>query len=179
MARKPSRGSPWLVCAALLGVAGCQEQEQIRSYTVSKEPLPRMLAVMVPRERDVWFFKLMGPEQAVGEQVKVFDHFVELIRFTEKEREPIKWTVPEGWRQLPAAGGRYATLRLEGKGSPLEITVTQLPPGAKDPRTNIDRWRGQLGLDPIDDVELKKLVGNVKVDGVKGTRVDFVGKALR
>src|SRR5579885_94712 len=40
MAWKPTfacRGY-WLICAAL-AVAGCQEQEQIRSYDVPKEPL--------------------------------------------------------------------------------------------------------------------------------------------
>ena len=184
MAWKPARGNLWILCAALLVLAGCQEQEQIRSYDVTKasfdsaEPETlRMLAVMTPREDTVWFFKLMGPERAVGEQVQTFDRFLGSVRFTDQDRKPIKWTTPEGWQKLPGAVGRYATLRLEGKGPALEITITQLPPGAKDPRTNIDRWRGQLGLGPIGDAELKKLVGNRKVDGVESTRVDFVGQA--
>jgi hypothetical protein len=183
MARKRSRNL-WILCAALLVLAGCYEQEQIRSYDVKKETFDgdepnaqRLLAVMVPRPDTVWFFKLMGAEQAVGEQIQTFDRFLETVRFTDHERKPIQWTVPESWRQLPGMVGRYATLRREGKGPALEITVTQLPPGAKDPRNNIDRWRGQLGLGPIGEAELKKLVGNVKVDGVEGTRVDFIGQA--
>jgi hypothetical protein len=182
MARNRSRDKLCILCAALLALAGCQEQEQIRSYDVKKESFDaadsaaqRMLAVMVPREENVWFFKLMGAEQAVGEQVQTFDRFLTSVRFTDRERKPIQWTAPEGWRELPGGVGRHATLRREGKGPALEITITQLPPAARDARSNIDRWRGQLGLGPIGDAELKKLVGNVKVDGVEGTRVDFTG----
>lgn len=188
MAWKPifAGRSFWLVGVVLV-LAGCQEQEQIRSYDVPKEPpsivaaaeKQRMLAVMVPREKDVWFFKLMGPEQAVAEAAPTFDRFVESVRFTDQEREPIRWTVPDGWKQTLGADVLYARLRKEGDASTPEITITKLPPGAKDPRANIDRWRGQLGLGPIDEDALQKLVGNVKVDGVASTRVDFVGGASK
>ena len=187
MAWKPTlaRRSFWLVCA-VLALSGCGEQEQIRSYDVPKEPpslgavkeKQRLLAVMVPREEQVWFFKLMGPEQAVADAVPAFDRFVGSVRFTDKQREPIQWTVPEGWKEMPSGGVLYARLRKEGDGSAPEITITKLPAGAagaKDPRANIDRWRGQVGLGPIDEAELRKLVGNIKVDGVEGTRVDFTG----
>jgi hypothetical protein len=188
MAWKPTlacRGS-WLICAVLF-LAGCQEQEQIRSYDVPKEApaigaaaeKQRMLAVMAPREKEVWFFKLMGPEQAVAEAAPAFDRFVESIRFTNQEREPIRWTVPDGWKQIPGADVLYARLRKAGDDSAPQITITKLPPGAKEPRANIDRWRGQLGLGPIDDDALQKLVGNVKVDGVSATRVDFTGGAKK
>lgn len=172
----------WLVCAAL-ALAGCQEQEQIRSYDVPKEASTvaatteskRLLAVMVPREKEVWFFKLMGTEHAVADTALAFDRFLESVRFTDKEHEPIQWKIPDGWKETAGAGELYARLRKEGDESAPVITVTKLPPGAKDPRANIDRWRGQLGLRPIDEEALQKLVGNVKVDGVPSTRVDFVG----
>ncbi len=176
----------WFVCAALV-LSGCQEQEQIRSYDVPKETFSvaapaekqRLLAVMVPREKEVWFFKLMGPEKAVGENVQTFDRFIESLRFQGKEGEAVSWTKPDGWKRIAEGGELYARLRQEEKEPALEITITKLPPGAKDPRANIDRWRGQLGLGPIDDADLKKLVGNIKVDGVEATRVDFVGRAKK
>ncbi|HTU91606.1 MAG TPA: hypothetical protein VMF69_16100 [Gemmataceae bacterium] len=183
MAWKPTlapRGF-WLLCA-ILAMAGCQEQEQIRSYDVPKEPgisaVPRerqrLLAVMVPRPKHVWFFKLMGTEQAVADVAPAFDRFLDSVRFTDEEREPIQWTLPDGWKQTPGVGELYARLHKENDGAAPEITISQFPPKAGEPRPNIDRWRGQLGLGPIDEDELNKLVGNVKVDGVRGTRVDFV-----
>lgn len=176
------RRSYWLGCI-VLALVGCQEQEQIRSYDVQKEPLAvgaptekqRLLAVMVAREKHVWFFKLMGTEQDVAEVIPAFDRFLDSVRFTDQEREPIQWANPDGWKQTQGAGELYARLRKEEDGSAPEITISQFPPKAKDPRANIDRWRGQLGLGPIGEDDLKKLVGNVKVDGNPGSRVDFVG----
>jgi hypothetical protein len=175
-----------IICAGLVGT-GCQEQEQIRSYDVPKESVAggaaverqRLLAVMVPREQHVWFFKLMGAEQAVSEATPAFDRFLASVHFTDQEREPIQWTVPEGWKSIPGAGELYGRLRQEEKEPALDITITRLPPGAKDPRANINRWRGQLGLGLLSEDELKKLIGNVKVDGVEGTRVDFTGGARK
>lgn len=176
----------WIVCVSLVAV-GCQEQEQIRSYDVPKEAVvvgaaverQRLLAVMVPREQHVWFFKLMGPGQAVSEAAPAFDRFLDSVHFTDQEREPVQWNVPEGWKSIPGAGEVYGRLRQEGKEPALEITITRLPPGAKDPRANINRWRGQLGLGPIGEDEVKKLIGNAKVDGIEGTRVDFTGGARK
>src|SRR5262249_36240838 len=158
MAWKPSlpRYGLLLICAALV-LAGCQEQEQIRSYDVPKDSLvataptekQRLVAVMVPRDKHVWFFKVMGTESALAEVVPACVRFFDCVRCTNEEREPIRWTVPEGWKQTPGAGELYARLRKEGDGSAPEITVNRFPPKAGEPRPNIDRWRGQLGLGPI------------------------------
>ncbi len=74
MTRNPSvsRRSLWIFCAALFVLVGCHEQEQIHSYLAPKESLPeppqtRMLAVMVPRDNDVWFFKFLGRKKEVTE----------------------------------------------------------------------------------------------------------------
>jgi hypothetical protein len=183
--RRTSRAL-WLIWAALF-LSGCQEQEMIRSYTVSKESFDfgpsaakqRMLAVMVPQEKEVWFFKLMGPEQAVGEQVTAFDRFVDSVRFTKDDKEPLKFSVPDGWKKLAGDELFYARVRQEGKELPLEITISKLPKRVNYAQSNIDRWRGQLGLGPISDIDLNKLVGNIKVDDVESTRVDFVGKSKK
>lgn len=175
MAWKPTlahRGF-WLVCAALV-LAGCQEPEQIREYTVPKEPPVRLLAVMLPREDRTWFFKLMGPEAEVAKHVKTFDAFVSSVHFAQGGKP--EWTVPEEWSEEHTDQRFEAVIRFAGKGMPLPITITQLGgPQAKDVRANLNRWRGQLGLDEISDDELRKLEGNIKVDGQAATRVDFTG----
>jgi hypothetical protein len=178
MVRKPTCGL--LLCLALLCLAGCREQEQIRSYTAPREtvpeqPLTRMLAVMVPRDREVWFFKFDGPQETVTKHAADFDTLIHSVRFTDKAEEPITWTTPEGWRRLPGGALRFATLRLGPKGEGLEITISRLGPEASDVRQNVDRWRGQLGLPPLKDDEFQKVKDNIKVDGVPATRVDLVG----
>jgi hypothetical protein len=168
-----------MVCAALLVLAGCQEQEQIRRYTAPKESMPepdrvRMLAVMVPRGQDVWFFKFVGPKRAITDHEADFDALIRSVRFLERGEAPVTWTTPEGWSQQPAAGLRYATLRFGPKENRLEITISKLGPEAGNVRQNIDRWRGQLNLPPLDDAEYQKLLDNIEVDGTKATRVDLV-----
>ena len=166
----------WIACAGLL-LAGCQEQEQIHEYTVPKEPPPRLLAVMVPRTNVTWFFKLMGPAPEVAKHVQAFDAFVASVRFPDPGKGSIVWTVPNDWDEEHSDERFYAVLRFAGNGVPLPITVTPLGgPQARNVRANLDRWRvNQLGLDKISDAELKKLDGNIRVDGVKATRVDFTG----
>jgi hypothetical protein len=41
----------------------------------------RLLAVMVPRGKRVWFFKMVGPAAAVAQQKTAFDTFVQSVRF--------------------------------------------------------------------------------------------------
>ncbi len=163
----------WLISAALV-LAGCQEQEQIHEYTVPKEPPMRLLAVMVPREDSTWYFKLMGPATDVSKHIQAFDTFVGSVRFPKNGK--IEWTVPEEWSEEHGDKRFEAVIRFAGKGMPLPITITQLGgPQAKDVRANLNRWRNQLGLDEIGEDELRKLQGNIKVDGITATRVDFTG----
>jgi len=44
-------------------------------------PKVRMLAAIIDRGRQVWFFKLMGPDTVVGPQKEKFDAFIRSIRF--------------------------------------------------------------------------------------------------
>jgi len=45
------------------------------------QPAPRMLGVMLPRGEQTWFFKLMGPADAVEKQKSAFEAFVKSVRF--------------------------------------------------------------------------------------------------
>ncbi len=45
----------------------------------------RILAVMVPREKTTWFFKMRGPADLVGRQKSAFEAFVGSVRFTGSE----------------------------------------------------------------------------------------------
>jgi hypothetical protein len=180
MAWKPSGGRRLILCLALLTLAGCREQEQIRHYLAPKEsqpepPATRMLAVMVPHGKDVWFFKFVGSKKEVSEHEADFDDFIRSIRFKDQEEVPLTWINPPGWRRQTGPRPRYATLRRGPKDKGLEITITKFDDKASDVRQNVDRWRGQLGLGALQDEEFHKLVNNSEVDGVKATRVDLVG----
>lgn len=61
----------------------------------------------------------------------------------------ISWSLPTGWKQIPGSQMRVATLvPPEGKGK-AELSIVQLSGEAGGDLANINRWRGQLGLEPV------------------------------
>ncbi len=167
----------WFVLSfALLGtVAGCQTEDDVRAYTVPKSPrtqaagadqsnhagqgVPsRMLAAVIPKPGQSWFFKLVGPEDSIA---GLREPFLELIRSIRMEAGdgPPQWEMPQGWSQQPGSGMRYATVRPLPDEPTIELTVIPLPTAsgseAEYVLSNINRWRDQLGLSPIGAAELE------------------------
>jgi hypothetical protein len=159
---------------AAVVMAGCQQADEIRRYQVPKTTA-RLLGAIIPHGERTWFLKLVGPVEEIKGQEEAFYQFLRSIRFTDQAKEPIRWTVPEGWQQEQGAGLRYATFHLGRKDQPLELTVTTLGGESSNVLANVNRWRGQLGLAPITEAELAEGTKQVKFDGMTATVVDLVG----
>jgi hypothetical protein len=74
---------------------------------------------------------------------------------------PIHWTLPKGWTETPGSGMRFATINPPGPGK-IELSVVCLPGAAGGELANVNRWRGQIGLDPLDDKALAAARQTVK-----------------
>lgn len=59
--------------------------------------------------------------------------------------------VPEGWSDVGVSGMRLASLKV---GSASECYIIRLSGDGGGLAGNVNRWRGQLGLEPIGDAEL-------------------------
>jgi hypothetical protein len=75
----------------------------------------------------------------------------------------LRWTLPRGWSEGDGAGGgvRFATLKPPVAGR-VEVSVTVLPGAAGGELANVNRWRGQIGLPPVDERGLaaaRKIIG--------------------
>lgn len=68
----------------------------------------------------------------------------------------LKWTLPAGWTQDAGSGMRYATIKAPTPGK-LDISVVVLPGAAGGELANVNRWRGQLGLAPVEESALAAL----------------------
>jgi hypothetical protein len=64
---------------------------------------------------------------------------------------PIKYETPEGWSDIGGSGMRVAAFEVED----VSITVIPLPGAAGTLLGNINRWRGQVGLDPTTEEALE------------------------
>ncbi len=65
----------------------------------------------------------------------------------------LRWTLPKGWTQAGASAMRYATLKASVPGK-VDVSVVVLPGPAGGELANVNRWRGQIGLPPIDEAAL-------------------------
>jgi hypothetical protein len=97
-----------------------------------------------------------------------------------KAAEPsLKYSRPDSWVEAPdLAGGvvrMAAAFRVTESGKTVEITVTPLGGDAGGLLANVNRWRGQVKLGPIDDTQLRKDVQAVTVAGQPASYVDLLG----
>jgi hypothetical protein len=91
--------------------------------------------------------------------------------------ERVDWTLPEGWRQLPGSGMRFATLLVEPGDNSLELKVTPLAPAAGDALANVNRWSEQIGLERIDAKQLPSVMREIQIAGRDAQLVNLVGVA--
>jgi len=92
----------------------------------------------------------------------------------------LAWKLPAGWTDEAGSGMRYATIKPTTP--KVDVSVIVLPGPAGGELANVNRWRGQLGLQPIDEAAmngsrkpLKAPAGEISVydfsDGQKKNRL--------
>lgn len=86
--------------------------------------------------------------------------------------QALQYAVPDGWTQIPPAQFRDPNFIIDGiEGS--EVYVTELP-GGGGLVANVNRWRGQLGLDALAPEEVTART-HLDFLGGHGVLVDFSG----
>lgn len=137
-----------LVSAGLF-LTGCQ-QEEITVYRVPKVP-PGAGATADPHAAPVSPHASSRPHAHWGE-------------------------LPAGWSESPAAGSRAATFAIAGKdGQRAEAAVIAFPGMGGTDLQFVNLWREQLGLGPLTDEELPKLVQAATIAGADGKLFDITG----
>jgi hypothetical protein len=161
-----------LVFGALAILAGgCRKPEEVRHYQAPKDPMWRMVAAIVPAANETWFFKVVAPPRRLSASMDEFTGFIRSLKIAES----VTWTLPPGWTAESGSGERRSTLRF-GKDDPrLEVSVVRLPADAGGVLQNVNRWRGQLGLDSIGEAALASQSTPLEVSGAKVILVDLQG----
>jgi hypothetical protein len=92
----------------------------------------------------------------------------------------VKWEVPDGWKSVPPAMMRYASFEADvSSAGKAEISVVTLPGQAGGDLQNVNRWRGQIGVTPVSDSDLKSLVTPLKAKDSEFQTVDMAGPTER
>jgi hypothetical protein len=141
------------------------------------KPANRLLAAIIPHEGKVWFIKFTAPDSVAAAQKANFDAFVHSVQFaTERPADSLagapptqqpstppagehgmgtfrlaSWKTPDDWTEQPGANAmRVTSFRVGAGPDNAEVIVSRIPHGnAGSFLDNINRWRGQVGLEPI------------------------------
>jgi hypothetical protein len=91
----------------------------------------------------------------------------------------LKYTKPDGWVEAPdLANGMIrmaAAFRITDGGKTAQITVIPLGGDAGGLLANVNRWRGQIKLGPIDEGQLRKDIRPVEVAGKPASYIELLG----
>lgn len=87
----------------------------------------------------------------------------------------IAWDLPKGWTEARAGGMRLATLKPPATGK-IDVSVIVLPGTAGGELANVNRWRGQIGLPPVDETARAQMRKEVKSKAGSISLYDFAGQ---
>ena len=155
----------------------------------------RMVGVIANHDADAWFFKMRG-NSAVTSAEK--SHFMEWVRSVkpgaaapQSPSSPaapaaggdgsLAWQVPSGWVLQPSASSmRYATFSISGAdGAKGELAVTHFPGNVGGDLENVNRWRTQVSLPPVDQAGMAALVTTVQAGPKTISIIDVTGAQSR
>ncbi len=152
----------------MISLVGCDRDPMIRVYEVevrkpNQQPTTsttaqagpkRMVGAIVPLGTQSIFLKLMGEPDVTVEYLDEVESVATSLKLDASGN--IEFDTPEGWTRGPGSSFAVATLSPpDMTGLDGAMTVTPLSkPGSGDEwlasvQSNLDRWRGQLGLPPV------------------------------
>jgi hypothetical protein len=92
---------------------------------------------------------------------------------------PLSCDAPNGWKKLPAGGIRLAAFLVKEGEEEAEVTIVPLGAQAGTLLANVNRWRGELGLEPTTEARLNDELRSLPIDGIPAHYVDLVGPRSR
>jgi hypothetical protein len=85
------------------------------------------------------------------------------------------WMIPQGWRyDAQPRPMRLATYIISDQSGDIEVAVTRFPERVGGELANINRWRGQMGQEPVTEEQLDAIVTRYTLEGGDAyqTRID-------
>ena len=155
----------------------------------------RIIAAMVTNANATLFFKMRGNADLTEAQKSEFIKWVAAVCNAQTQTgprqmavappqtttaPPIKWTTPEGWTEIPPSSMRYASFSAPAdEGGKIDISVVTFPGDGGSDADNVNRWRGQMGLAPVDANAVTSQVAALKTEDTTFSTTDIVGNKTR
>jgi hypothetical protein len=91
-------------------------------------------------------------------------------------RPRISYKAPEGWTESAPGSVRVASFRIAKDSKQADVSVIPLAGAAGGDLANVNRWRGQVGLEPVTEAELKQSAEAVQIAGAPAELYELSGK---
>jgi hypothetical protein len=87
----------------------------------------------------------------------------------------LQWTAPANWTPKAGSAMRKGTYAIKGAGGEAELAITAFPGDVGGDLANVNRWRGQVGLGPINSAELASSINRFRAHSLEIAVVDILG----
>ena len=155
----------------------------------------RIIAAMVTTGSSTLFFKMRGNADLTEAQKGDFIKWVAAVCNAQTEtRSPqmaampprdasapqIKWETPQSWTKVPPSSMRYASFSAaDGNGDKIDISIATFAGDGGSDADNVNRWRQQIGLAPIDGRAVTSQVTPLKTADTTFSTTDITGAKAR
>jgi hypothetical protein len=146
--------------AAVTLLSACRDAK-VASYRVPKEtpePLPPVLTGATPAP---------APNAAPGSDMAS-------TAVTTAVGDGLTWTAPSHWKPKTASAMRKGSYGVAGPdGAEADMSITAFPGDVGGTLANVNRWRGQLALQPMSEADLEPVMQHMHVGDFHVDVVEF------
>ena len=156
----------------------------------------QIITAFVHRADGSWFYKLQGTAEAVASQKEAFIHFLKTVKVkpgtaaataeaqpaaTPEPKPEAHIVAPEGWQEVPPSQMVVAKFVVTKEGGKADVSVSVFPSDTGGTLENVNRWRRQIGLEPVDENGLQECVTSLGsgIDGAPGPVLADLSKENR
>jgi hypothetical protein len=146
-------------------------RDEVTSYRVPKEPDPVLpSAAAAPAAESGPMGPMAGGPMAGGAMANT--------AVPTAEGPSLVWSAPAAWRVKPASAMRKGSYAISGPGgADADLSITAFPGDVGGDLANVNRWRGQLQLPPLDASALEGAVARFQAHGLAFAVVELAGAA--
>ena len=170
------------------------------SSEATGEKVKAVQAALLRTPQATWFARLLGSPTLLMEQSNELKQLMATFPFpgpqtastlsaaqpapqladTAKQQSELKWETPEEWQPGKVSNLRLASFLVsDGKNDSLDISVTSFPGSTGSLVSNINRWRGQIQLPPIEKNQLLEVTTPIHIDNEEAVLVDLSSDTQR
>jgi hypothetical protein len=151
----------------------------------------RIIAAMMNTADSTLFFKMRGNADLAEAQKGDFIKWVAAVCNGQAEAKSpqmagmppqdvgaaqIKWQTPEGWTEIPPSSMRYASFSASGgDAGKIDVSVVTFAGDGGSDADNVNRWRGQIGLPPVDEDTVNSQIAPLRTTDTTFETTDITG----